>query len=241
MTEGPDKAAMGRGAEALGHMFRDPSLLEEALTHSSASSPARPHNQRLEFLGDRVLGLVIAEELVARYPNETEGDLAPRLNELVRKETCAEIAREIGLDALLTLGKSEAKTGGRRKTAILGDAMEAVIAAVYIDAGAAENGLSEARRLILKWWGARFDAQGDSVPRDAKTHLQEWAQGKGFRPPRYETTDRSGPDHAPVFTVSVSLQSGERAEASARTKRAAEQIAAAKLIETFGLDGDDQG
>ncbi|MEM7523441.1 MAG: ribonuclease III [Pseudomonadota bacterium] len=224
-----------KGAAAIGHRFSDPDLLHEALTHPSAATPARPHNQRLEFLGDRVLGLVIAEALTERHPDEAEGALAPRLNELVRKETCAEVAREIGVDALLRLGKSETKTGGRRKTAILGDAMEAVIAAVYLDAGRSDDGMSAARDLILRSWGARISEQG-AAPRDAKTHLQEWAQGQGMRPPRYETTGREGPDHAPVFTVAVVLPGGERAEARAKSKRAAEQEAAARLIKEIGIE-----
>ena len=229
---GPD-ATLAAAAERLGHEFSDFGLLEEALTHSSIGSPARANNQRLEFLGDRVLGLCIAEALIARYPSETEGELAPRLNELVRKETCAEIARLTGLDHALRLGKSEVKTGGKKKTAILGDAMEAVIAAVYLDAG-----MDAARALIDRFWGERIAAQGATAPRDAKTHLQEWAQGRGLKPPRYETIHRSGPDHAPVFRIAVTLQSGERAEAEARAKRAAEQEAAAKLIAALELDND---
>ena len=218
-------------ARRLGHAFADLNLLEEALTHPSMTSSARPNNQRLEFLGDRVLGLCIAETLVARYPDEAEGDLAPRLNELVRKETCAEVAQMIGLDGCLRLGRSEVKTGGKRKTAILGDAMEAVIAAVYLD-----GGLDAAQALVTRFWGARIDAQGETAPRDAKTHLQEWAQSKAMRPPRYETVERTGPDHAPVFRISVTLATGESAIGEARSKRAAEQEAATKLIAAMGLE-----
>ncbi|MEL7464100.1 MAG: ribonuclease III [Pseudomonadota bacterium] len=226
---GPDPT-LTAAAERLGHSFSDLGLLDEALTHPSATSPARPHNQRLEFLGDRVLGLCIAEALVARFPEEAEGDLAPRLNELVRKETCAEVARAVGVDQALRLGKSEVKTGGKRKTAILGDAMEAVIAAIYLDGGE-----TAARAFVMRQWGGRIDAQGAEAPRDAKTHLQEWAQGQSLKPPRYETVGRSGPDHAPVFRIAVSLQSGERAEGEARSKRAAEQEAAAKLVAELGI------
>lgn len=230
---GADAASLTAAAESLGHKFSDLALLDEALTHPSAVTPARPHNQRLEFLGDRVLGLCIAEALVARFPDEAEGTLAPRLNELVRKETCAEVAREAGLDACLRLGKSEVKTGGKRKTAILGDAMEAVIAAVYLD-----GGLPAAQALIDRFWGGRIAGQGEAAPRDAKTHLQEWAQSRAQRPPKYETIGREGPDHAPVFRIAVTLSSGERAEGEARSKRAAEQAAAAKLIEDMGLSDD---
>lgn len=228
-----ENGSLPEAARRLGHRFGDIALLDQALTHSSASSPARPHNQRLEFLGDRVLGLVIAEALSERFPDAAEGELAPRLNELVRKETCAEVARAVGVDASLRLGKSESKTGGRRKTAILGDAMEAVIAAVYLD-----GGLKAAEALIHRLWADRIESQGEAAPRDAKTWLQEWAQGRAQRPPKYETVARSGPDHAPVFRVSVTLQSGERAEAEAKSKRAAEQEAAGKMILALGLDDE---
>ena len=206
--------------------------LAEALTHPSASSPARPDNQRLEFLGDRVLGLVIAQELIARFPGEPEGVLAPRLNALVRKETCAEAAAGIGLGAHLRLGRSEAIGGGRRKTAILGDAMEALIAAVYLD-----QGMEAARAVILHAWGPRLAAAADA-PRDAKTHLQEWAQARGWAPPVYEVVDRAGPDHAPVFTVEARMADGLGARASARSKRAAQQSAAAALLARVEKDDE---
>ena len=223
---------MADAATRIGHTFSDWSLLEEALTHPSLSSAVRSDNQRLEFLGDRVLGLIIAEALIAKHPGEPEGLLAPRLNELVRKETCADVARNLGVDRWLRLGKSENRTGGRRKTAILGDAMEAVIAAVYLD-----GGLAVARRIVLAEWRGLIDSQGASAPRDAKTALQEWAQGRGMRPPRYQTLTREGPDHEPVFTISVSLETGETAQARAGSKRVAEQEAAAELIDRLGVAG----
>ena len=206
--------------------------LAEALTHPSASSPARPDNQRLEFLGDRVLGLVVAQELIARFPHEPEGALAPRLNALVRKETCAEAAAAIGLGGHLRLGRSEAIGGGRRKTAILGDAMEALIAAVYLD-----QGLEAARAVIVNAWGPRLTAVAEA-PRDAKTDLQEWAQARGEPPPVYEVADRAGPDHAPVFTVVARMADGRRARASARSKRAAQQAAAAALLARIEGEGE---
>ncbi len=208
----------------LGHRFRDPDLLIRALTHASISSPQRPDSQRLEFLGDRVLGLVIAEALLAADKGAREGQLAPRYNALVRKETCAAIARDIGLGDVLKLGRSEMKSGGRRKDALLGDAMEAVIAAVYAD-----GGFEAARDLVLRLWQARID-KVDSDARDAKTSLQEWAQARGLPPPDYVETGRTGPDHAPVFTIEARLQSGETASASAPSKRAAEQAAAKALM-----------
>ena len=176
----------------LGHEFDRPELLLRALTHPSISTPSRPDNQRLEFLGDRVLGLVMSEALLAADKAAREGQLAPRYNALVRKETCAEIAREIDLGAVLRLGRSEMLSGGRRKMAILGDAMEAVIAAVYLDAG-----FTVARNVILSLWGDRVSlVEADS--RDAKTLLQEWAQARGMALPAYAEAGRSGPDHAPA-------------------------------------------
>jgi len=209
----------------LGHSFRKPDLLTRAVTHASIGSATRPDNQRLEFLGDRVLGLVMAEALLTADTGASEGQLAPRFNALVRKETCAALAREIGLGEVLRLGRSEMLTGGRRKEALLGDAMEAVIAAVYQDAG-----FDAARALVLRLWGGRIAAVEPDA-RDAKTSLQEWAQARGMPPPVYEEVARSGPDHAPVFIVRVTLASGEAEEATAGTKRLAEQAAARALLE----------
>jgi ribonuclease-3 len=225
----------GRLARALSHHFARPELLEQAVTHPSAASPARPHNQRLEFLGDRVLGLIIAEALLEAYPDEDEGTLAPRLNALVRRETLAEVAAEIGLGEYLLLGRSEATGGGRRKKAILADAMEAVIAALYLD-----GGMEAARRLVLARWQRRIEAP-DTAPTDAKTRLQEWAQGRGMAPPAYAVTAREGPDHAPRFTVEASLASGERALGEAASKKEAEQAAAQALLARLGLEGDGDG
>jgi ribonuclease-3 len=196
--------------------------LIEALTHASMATAA--DNQRLEFLGDRVLGLVIAEALVAQDPAATEGELAPRLNALVRKETCAEVAGELDLGPALRLGRSEMLTGGRRKAALLGDAMEAVIAAVYLD-----GGLDAARALVLRGWGERIGAVR-AVVRDAKTMLQEWAQARGLAPPAYVDLAREGPDHAPLFSVEARLADGRTAEGRASSKRAAQQAAAEALL-----------
>lgn len=226
MSDASAAKSLQAAAARLGHAFNRIGLLDRALTHPSLSGPMTPDNQRFEFLGDRVLGLVIAEVLFERYPDEAEGVLAPRLNDLVRKETCAEIALAVGIDQVLRLGKSESQTGGRRKKAILGDAMEAVIAAVFLDAG-----LGAAREMILRLWKDRIEAQGDTPPMDAKTMLQEWAQSHGMRPPRYNLVSREGPDHAPVFTIAVLLENGETANAQATSKRAAEQAAAAQLLE----------
>ena len=215
-------------ARRLGHEFSDPELLVRAVTHASISSPTRADNQRLEFLGDRVLGLVIAEALLGQDETAPEGQLAPRFNALVRKETCADVARSIDLGAVLKLGRSEMKSGGRRKEALLGDAMEAVIAAVYEDAG-----FEAARGVVLRLWGDRI-ATVEADARDAKTSLQEWVQARGQVPPTYVETGREGPDHAPVFTVEVRLADGTSADASAPSKRAAEQLAAKALLTKLG-------
>ena len=211
-------------ARRLGHGFSDPELLVRAVTHASISSPTRADNQRLEFLGDRVLGLVIAEALLAQDETAPEGQLAPRFNALVRKETCADVAREIDIGAVLKLGRSEMLSGGRRKQALLGDAMEAVIAAVYLDAG-----FDVAKALVLRLWGDRV-ARVEADARDAKTALQEWAQARGQQPPRYTERARTGPDHAPVFVIEVQLDSGQTAQATAGSKRLAQQAAAQLLL-----------
>ncbi|SLN58609.1 Ribonuclease 3 [Roseovarius litorisediminis] len=209
----------------LGHQFNRPELLVRAVTHSSMSSVTRDDNQRLEFLGDRVLGLVMAEALLEHDKSASEGQLAPRFNALVRKETCADVAREVDIGVVLKLGRSEMMSGGRRKQALLGDAMEAVIAAVYRDAG-----FDVARDMILRLWGDRVSAV-EADARDAKTALQEWAQALGFQPPSYVETARSGPDHAPQFTIAVRLDNGESSQATAGSKRQAEQAAARALLD----------
>ena len=210
--------------QRLGHRFQSLDALIEALTHPSIASATRADNQRLEFLGDRVLGLVMAEALLANDLDAKEGALAPRYNALVRKETCADVAREIDLGAVLKLGRSEMKSGGRRKDALLGDAMEAVIAAIYLDAG-----FSVAKTVILALWGQRIH-HVDTDARDAKTILQEWAQARGLPPPDYDVLSRSGPDHAPIFEIRVVLKTGESAVASAGSKRVAQQAAAQDLL-----------
>lgn len=220
------KAFEGR----IGHGFATPDLLIEAVTHASMSSPTRGDNQRLEFLGDRVLGLVMAEALLNADKTAPEGTLAPRFNALVRKETCADVAREIGLGDVLRLGRSEMMSGGRRKQALLGDGVEAVIAAVYLDAG-----FDAARALILRLWGTRITRVEEDA-RDAKTALQEWAQARGIAPPHYIETARTGPDHAPVFTISAQLEGGASAQATAGSKRDAQQAAAKALLAQLEQD-----
>lgn len=208
----------------LGYTFVKPDYLVRSVTHSSMVSPHRDDNQRLEFLGDRVLGLVMAEALLKADPNAPEGLLAPRFNALVRKETCADVARQVDLGAVLKLGRSEMKTGGRRKEALLADAMEAVIAAVYQD-----GGFEAARDVILRLWGKRVNNVADDA-RDAKTALQEWAQARGETPPQYVEVARTGPDHQPIFTIEARLSSGPSEQATAGSKRQAEQAAATALL-----------
>ena len=222
----PDRVA--RICGALDHDFADPGLLEQALTHPSAGSAARPDNQRLEFLGDRVLGLIIAGALLRAYPAESEGSLAPRLNALVRRETLAEIAEEIALARCIRLGPRESIGTGRRRAAILADAMEALIAALYLD-----GGLGAAERFVLARWRRRIEAPA-VAPSDAKTRIQEWAQARGMGPPAYEELGRSGPDHAPRFVISASIETGETAEGEAASKKQAEQAAAAALLARIG-------
>ncbi|MEL6520117.1 MAG: ribonuclease III [Pseudomonadota bacterium] len=217
-------AELARFSERLGHRFERPALLAEAVTHGSLAGGERTDNQRLEFLGDRVLGLVMAEALLEADQGAAEGKLAPRFNALVRKEACAAVARDIGLGEVLRLGRSEMVSGGRRKEALLGDAMEAVIAAVYRDAG-----FEAARKLVLRLWADRIE-RVDADARDPKTALQEWAQARGMPPPTYREVARDGPDHAPSFTIAAELASGARAQAQAGSKRQAEQAAASDLL-----------
>lgn len=209
----------------IGYKFKDPGLLVTALTHSSMSSTTRSDNERLEFLGDRVLGLVMAEALLDLDNKASEGQLAPRFNALVRKETCADVARSIGVGDMLKLGRSEMISGGRRKEALLGDAMEALIAAVYRD-----GGFAAAQSLILRLWNTRIiSVKADA--RDPKTALQEWVQARKGTPPKYVELSRSGPDHAPLFEIEVQLHSGQVAQAKAGSKRQAEQAAAQLMLE----------
>ncbi len=208
----------------IGHKFATPEYLVRAVTHSSMSSSTRDDNQRQEFLGDRVLGLVIAEALLGHDKSAAEGTLAPRFNALVRKETCALVAQEIDLGAVLKLGRSEMISGGRRKEALLADAMEAIIAAVYQDAG-----FDAAKSLVLRLWGDRVTSVKDDA-RDPKTALQEWAQARKQPPPQYVEMARTGPDHAPVFTIEARLADGNSCQATAGSKRQAQQSAAEQLL-----------
>ena len=211
----------------LGYRFSDPDLLDRALTHSSAISPGKRVErsyQRLEFLGDRVLGLVVADLLYRRMPKANEGELSRSLNTLVRKETCAAIARELNLGAEMNLGESEARTGGADKDAILGDIAEAVLGAIYCD-----GGLGKAYEVIELLFGEQL-GQAGNVRADPKTTLQEWAQGKGLEPPLYTEVERTGPDHAPEFTIAVRLGAYAELTAIGPSKKLAEHKAAEAFL-----------
>jgi ribonuclease-3 len=212
----------------LGYTFKDPALLRRALTHASHSTGGS--NERLEFMGDRVLGLVIAEKLHALYPDEAEGALALKLNALVRSEACALAAEKAGLAEHLILANSESASGGRKKAAILAGACEAVIAALYLD-----GGFEVARGFIERNWEDQF-AGLDRDMRDAKTALQEWSQGrKGGGAPTYKQVKREGPDHAPRFWVEVSVSGQEPVTGEGGSKREAEQAAAQAMLAKLGL------
>ena len=220
----------------LNYEFKDPSLLERAITHSSLSNEVETTRnlERLEFLGDRVLGLMTAEALWRRYPSFSEGDMAPRLNALVRKETCAKAAKAIGLDKVVRMSPAEEDNGGRAKNAILGDACEALLGALYID-----GGLEAARRAYGLYWLDDFDALASRF-KDSKTTLQEWAQANHKSTPVYKVLKNSGPAHAPVFHVEVLIDGVVPERASGPSKRSAQALAAQKLLlrEKIWTDAD---
>jgi len=216
----------------IGYNFSDSAMLDCALTHISALKGARNRAgsyQRLEFLGDHVLGLVISDVLYRAFPKADEGELSRRLADLVRKETCAEIARTIDLGAAIRVGSSEHNAGARTRSAILADVCEAVIGAVYLD-----GGYKAAEALVERLWQVRMSAKAQP-PRDPKTVLQEWAQARGLPTPVYREVARSGPAHNPEFRVAVQLPAFAPAEGMGRSKRAAEQAAAAAMLAREGV------
>lgn len=218
-----------------GYHFKDPALLEQALTHISALTGSRNRAssyQRLEFLGDHVLGLVVSDMLFRAFPRADEGEMSRRLADLVRKEACADVARAIDLGGAIRLGASEDNAGGRNRTAILADVCEALIGAVFID-----GGYPAASELIGRLWEARMRAPARPL-RDAKTVLQEWAQARGLPTPAYREVERTGPDHDPEFRVTVELPERVPAEGTGRSKRAAEQAAAAAMLVREGVNAD---
>ncbi|WP_428488108.1 ribonuclease III [Rhodopila sp.] len=222
---------MSQSFEALlGHTFKRPVLLKEALTHRSALTGhglpghGRSHgsNERLEFIGDRVLGLMMAEWLAERFPREQEGDLGRRLAYLVSQPVLATVAETIGLAAVLSVAPGEAKAGVTKRATVMADALEAALGALYLD-----GGLDVARDFVRRAWHNAMTGQAEP-PKDPKTALQEWAQKRGLELPVYEVTGRSGPPHAPAFTVTVCV--GDlTGTGTAGNKRAAEQLAAEAL------------
>ncbi len=219
--------ALARLQEHLGHSFAKPVLLERALTHASVSGdPGHSGGdyERLEFLGDRVLGLVVAEMLFERFPHEAEGLLARRLAKLVGKEALAAVAAEIDLGGVMRFAMGEDERQSRSNPGLLADACEAVIAALYLD-----GGLPVARQFISRAWRARIEADREP-PSDSKTALQEWAQGDGRPLPIYREIDRQGPPHDPVFTIEVEVAGWPPQSGRGRSKRMAEQDAAARLL-----------
>ena len=220
--------------ERIGHRFADRTLLMRALTHTSAVQAAADSYQRMEFLGDRVLALTVAGMVYSTFPQADEGELARRLNALVKRETCADVARELGLGAAVKLGSGEAQSGGRTKAAILADVMEAVIAAVHLDAG-----FEVARAFVERLWTERMQTARGPL-RDAKTTLQEWLQGRGLAAPVYRLVARTGPDHDPRFEIAVDIAGPvEGLTGTGRSKREAEQNAAARVLVREGLWKDE--
>ena len=211
-----------------GYSFRDPALLTEALTHPSALKRGRNDSgrdyERLEFVGDRVLGLIIASRLHRDYPKANAGDIAKRFNEMVRRETLAEVATDAGIGSLIRMSEGEEQTGGRAKPAILADVCEALIGALYLD-----GGLEASESFVLSHWEDRI-AGLRRTPQDPKMTIQEWAHANGMEPPVYRVLSRDGPDHAPTFTVSAVIDAGE-ATASGTSKKEAERQAAARLLQ----------
>jgi ribonuclease-3 len=209
-------------AEKLGHEPRDLALFERALTHSSRSEE---NYERLEFLGDRVLGLVVADWLYALFPEEPEGKLSKRLNVLVSRDTCAEVARELGLAARMRLGKQARDDGAFDSDNVLGDMVESLIGALWLEAG-----FEAAKSFIRRAWADRVDRQ-EAAPQHPKSALQEWAAANNRKPPVYELVGRSGPQHAPVFVVRVSIKGVGEAEAEGAAKQDAETEAAQALLD----------
>ena len=214
----------------LGHRFKDAEIITRALTHSSTrGAGSRSDNERLEFLGDRVLGLAMAKALLEAYPDDAEGELARRFNQLVKRETCALVARNIKLGDHMILSESEATSGGRDKDTILADGMEALLGAIFIDAG-----FDKACAVVIQLWSASLAALPASSV-DPKSALQEWAQGRGLALPRYVEITRNGPDHAPRFISEVRITGCKPAQGTGTSKRAAEQSAASAMLVREGV------
>lgn len=214
------------------YAFKQRSLLSEALTHASAldgSKQARRSYDRLEFLGDRVLGLLVAERLLAEHKDDEEGELAPRFNALVNRHACARAARAADLGAAVVLSPSEEASGGRGKQAILADICESVIGAIYLD-----GGLEAARAFVTRFWGDAFEEMA-RAPRDAKTTLQEWAAARK-QTLNYVVIEQTGTDHAPRFIVEARVEGFDATRGEGGSKRDAQRAAAAAFLKERGVD-----
>jgi ribonuclease-3 len=220
-------AAIAELERRIGYSFTDRDLLERALTHSSVGDGARAvrHNERLEFLGDRVLNLCAAERLMALDPDAREGEMSRRMANLVNYHACSRAARACGLPDAMRFSASASKIGARDSDAVLGDACEALIAALYID-----GGLETARAFFLTFWANEFHNLDEPRAKDPKTQLQEWAQGRGLSLPSYELVGREGPDHAPCFTVSVAVEGFAPERGQGRSRQDAEKAAAQQML-----------
>jgi ribonuclease-3 len=225
-------AAVEELERRIGHAFADRTLLEHALTHASVGrgAVAVRSNERLEFLGDRVLNLCVAEHILHACPDYTEGELSKLMSRLVDYRTCARIAKAVGLPAALRFDASATRVGARKNERVLGDACEALIAALYLD-----GGLEAARRFVLAFWADDLSDLG-RPEKDPKTLLQEWAMARGLPLPQYRTVAQEGPSHAPRFTVEVSVQGHEPQAAEAGAKRDAEKRAAQALLDRVGKE-----
>lgn len=218
----------------LGYQFANPNLLEHALTHSSVSDAhdikAPADNERLEFLGDRVLGLLVADRLVRDFPEANEGKLSARLHSLVDKNACARVGEKLGVGDALRLSAGETKTGGRRKAGVIADAVEAILAAVYRD-----GGMEAARAVFEKAWAEELSTPVQPAVVNPKSALQEWAQGQGRPLPTYTVVARTGTDHAPTFKVEAVVEGYEPASATGRSRQEAEKAAAVTLLKREGV------
>jgi ribonuclease-3 len=236
----PDRRAEAVAAltRNLGHDFRDPSLLERALTHASVGEGAerdakgRPFldNQRLEFLGDRVLGLLVADRLMRDYPDANEGEMSARLHALVDKAACARVAEALGVGPAMRLSPGESKQGGRRREGVLGDAMEAILAAVWWD-----GGIEAATAVFGRAWAGELAATPARTLNNPKSALQEWALGRGRALPTYRIVERTGSDHAPTFTVEALVEGYPPLTAQGRSRQDAEKAAAVGLLQREGV------
>lgn len=228
---GRQEAAFAALEARIHHVFGDRALLREALTHGSAldgAGPRRRSYDRLEFLGDRVLALIVAEKLLRLHGDEDEGQIAPRFNTLVNRQACARAARAAGLGEAVILSPSEEAQGGRNKEAILADLCESIIGALYLEAG-----FEGAKAFVERFWGEAFGEQHTSV-RDAKTLLQEWVARKK-RGMSYAVIEQSGPDHAPHFIIEVRVDGFEPTRGDGASKREAQRAAAGAFLKARGV------